>query len=127
MKTILIIAAILCCGTGAAVGQDIQKGEALFKRCLPCHAVGESAKRKFGPPLNGLDGRKIGTVAGYRFSDRYKDSEIIWDEVVFSTYVVDPKSVIANSKMAFVGVKNQNDARDLWVYISSFDNDGMKR
>jgi cytochrome c len=127
MNKLLIIVPSLCCGMGAALAQDIQAGENLFKKCLPCHAIGVNAKNKFGPPLNGLDGRRIGTSPGYRFSDRYKDSEIVWDEAVFSTYIVNPKFVISNSKMTFVGMKNQKDVRDLWAYISSFDGNGTRK
>jgi len=127
MKRVWIAAMIASCGLGSAAAQDIHAGEILFKKCLPCHAVGEGARNKFGPSLNGLAGRRIGTAPGYRFSDRYKDSEIVWDEAVFSTYVVDPKSVISNSKMTFVGIRSQKDARDLWAYVSSFDENGRRK
>jgi cytochrome c2 len=48
--------------TGAARAQDVAAGEQSFKKCLPCHSIGEGAKNKVGPELNGLDGRKSGTA-----------------------------------------------------------------
>jgi len=52
----------LAISTGAALVQDVSAGETSFQKCQPCHDVGENAKSKLGPPLNGLDGRKAGTT-----------------------------------------------------------------
>ena len=57
-----IAAALIVMLTGVSGAQDVQKGENSFKKCLPCHSVGPDAKNKIGPELNGLDGRKAGTV-----------------------------------------------------------------
>ena len=46
----------------AALAQDAAAGKTSFNKCLPCHSVGEGAKNKVGPELNGLDGRKSGTA-----------------------------------------------------------------
>ena len=62
MMRVFAIAAIVVAGSaGAASAQDLAAGETSFKKCLACHAVGETAKNKFGPVLNGLPGRKSGT------------------------------------------------------------------
>jgi cytochrome c len=47
------------------LAQDAAAGKTSFNKCMACHAVGEGAKNKVGPELNGLDGRKSGSVAGY--------------------------------------------------------------
>ena len=61
----VVAAALVVMSMGSAVGQDVQKGENSFKKCLVCHAIGPGAKNKIGPELNGLDGRKAGTVPDY--------------------------------------------------------------
>ena len=77
MKAILAIAALaLAAMAQAAQAQDVAAGEQSFKKCLPCHSVGEGAKNKVGPELNGLDGRHSGTAAGYSYSDANKNSGI---------------------------------------------------
>jgi cytochrome c len=60
--------------------------ETQFKNCAPCHDVGEKAKSKLGPVLNGLDGRKSGTIANFKYSEANKNSGIVWDETQFLEY-----------------------------------------
>src|SRR6476659_4062009 len=63
----------------AAMAQDVAAGKTSFNKCLACHAIGEGAKNKVGPELNGLDGRKSGTAEGYSYSDGNKNSRISWN------------------------------------------------
>ena len=50
----------------ASTGTTAAAGEQVFKRlCSPCHDIGQNAKIKLGPPLNGIDGRKSGTFEGF--------------------------------------------------------------
>src|SRR3954452_4646257 len=111
----------------AALAQDAAAGKSSFNKCLACHAIGEGAKNKVGPELNGLDGRHSGTAAGYNYSDANKNSGITWGKDVFLEYIKDPKGKIPGTKMVFAGIKNENEANALWAYISSFDKDGKTK
>src|SRR5216117_4167620 len=71
----LIISAMVLASAGHTSAQDLAAGESAFRKCQPCHDVGEAAKNKLGPELNGLDGRKAGTVEGYAYSDAAKTRE----------------------------------------------------
>jgi cytochrome c len=113
--------------TSAAMAQDAAAGKTSFNKCLACHAIGEGAKNKVGPELNGLDGRKSGTVAGYSYSDANKNSGITWGKDVFLEYIKEPKAKIPGTKMVFAGIKNETEANNLWAYISSFDKDGKQK
>ena len=75
----------------AALAQDITAGKSSFNKCLACHAIGEGAKNKIGPELNGLDGRKSGTAPDYSYSDANKNSGITWNEAEFKEYIKDPE------------------------------------
>jgi cytochrome c len=114
-------------GASSALAQDADAGKTSFNKCLACHAVGENAKNKVGPVLNGLDGRKSGTVEGYSYSEANKNSGITWNKETFLEYIREPKAKIPNTKMAFAGIKNENEANALWAYISSFDKDGKTK
>ncbi|MFX4431744.1 c-type cytochrome, partial [Acinetobacter baumannii] len=60
--------------TGAAMAQDVEAGQRSFAKCRACHQVGETARNLVGPELNGLFGRKPGSVEGYSYSDVNKNS-----------------------------------------------------
>ena len=119
----------LTLAASGALAQDVDlaAGKASFNKCLACHAVGEGAKNKVGPVLNGLDGRKSGTVEGYSYSDANKNSGITWNEAQFKEYIKDPKAKIPGTKMAFAGVKNETEINNLWAFISQYDKDGKKK
>ena len=108
----------------AALAQDAAAGKTSFNKCLPCHSIGEGAKNKVGPELNGLDGRKSGTAPDYNYSDANKNSGITWGEAVFKEYIKDPKGKIPGTKMTFAGIKNETEINNLWTYVSQFDKDG---
>lgn len=128
MKTTLAIATLTVAAMAqAAHAQDAAAGEQSFKKCAACHAVGEGAKNKVGPELNGLDGRHSGTAAGYSYSDANKNSGIVWSEATFREYIKDPRAKIPGTKMIFPGIKNEKEAGDLWAYLKQFGADGKKR
>ena len=110
----------------AANAQDVASGEKSFNKCRACHQVGETAKNGVGPVLNGLFGRKSGTVEGYNYSDANKNSGITWDEAVFADYIKDPKAKIPGTKMSFAGIKNEQEVRDLTAFLKQFGKDGRK-
>jgi cytochrome c len=111
----------------AAMAQDVAAGKSSFNKCLACHAIGEGAKNKVGPELNGIDGRKSGTAEGYSYSDANKNSGITWNKDQFLDYIKDPKAKIPGTKMAFAGIKNEKEANDLWAYLSQYDKDGKAK
>jgi cytochrome c len=124
----LVIAAVIVVGSSAgALAQDVAAGETSFKKCLPCHSVGEGAKNKVGPELNGLDGRKSGTAEGYSYSDGNKNSGITWNEAVFKEYITNPRAKIQGTKMVFAGISSENERNNLWAYLKQFDAAGKKQ
>ena len=122
----LLIATSLTAASGA-MAQDVAAGKTSFNKCLACHAIGEGAKNKVGPELNGLDGRKSGTTEGYSYSTANKDSGITWGKDVFLEYIKDPKAKIPGTKMVFAGIKNETEANNLWAYVASFGKDGKQK
>jgi cytochrome c len=121
-----LAAAVLVAGSGAAVAQDPAAGERVFAQCRACHQIGETAKNAIGPVLNGLFGRKAGTVEGYSYSDANKNSGITWDEPTFTDYIKDPKAKVPGTKMIYAGLKDEARIRDLIAYLKQFDATGKK-
>ena len=123
----LIVAAVMMTAAGSASAQDLAAGENSFKKCLPCHSVGPDAKNKVGPELNGLDGRKAGSVPDFNYSDANKNSGIVWNETTFKDYIKDPRAKIPKTKMVFPGIKDEKEQNDLWAYLKQFGPDGKKK
>jgi cytochrome c len=127
MKRLTLSALAVIASSAAALAQDAAAGKASFNKCLACHAVGEGAKNKVGPILNGLDGRKSGAVEGYSYTDANKNSGITWNKEQFLDYITDPKAKIPGTKMVFAGIKKENEAADLWAFLAQYDKDGKTK
>jgi cytochrome c len=129
MRTLLlaITAAAFAASTSGSLAQDLAAGEQSFKKCLPCHSVGEDATNKVGPVLNGLDGRKSGSVPDYSYSEANQNSGITWNEASFKEYIQNPMAKIPGTKMAFAGIKSENEISSLWAYLKQFGPDGKTK
>ena len=122
--TAVVFAALT--GSALAAG-DAASGEKVFAKCKACHQVGESAKNAIAPELNGLDGRKAGSVEGYHYSDAMKDSGITWGEASFEEFIKNPKAKVPVTKMVFQGLSSDKEAGDVWAYLATFGADGKKK
>jgi len=127
MTRIALGAFMLAASALPASAQDLAAGENSFKKCLPCHSVGEGAKNKVGPVLNGIEGRHTGTIQGYTYSEANKNANLTWDEATFRDYIKDPRAKIPGTKMVFAGIKNEKEVGDLWAYLRQFDAEGKKK
>ena len=127
MKLLVLASLALAATMGMAKAQDLAAGEQSFRKCSPCHSVGEDARNKVGPELNGLDGRKSGSVADYSYSDANKKAEITWSTDSFKDYIQNPMAKLPGTKMAFAGIKNEKEIGDLWAYLAQFKADGSKK
>lgn len=102
---------------------NADEGAEVFKKCRACHDVGSEAKNKVGPILNGIIGRQAGTIEGYNYSDANKQAGakgLAWTEEVMFKYLEAPLSFMPGTKMAFAGLKDAQDRRDLIAYLKQF-------
>jgi cytochrome c len=127
MKGLVLAGVIVIASSAGALAQDVAAGETSFKKCLPCHRIGEGAKNLVGPELNGLDGRKSGSADGYSYTEANKNSGITWDEAQFKEYITNPRTKIPGTKMVFAGVSSENERNNLWAYLKQFDATGKKK
>lgn len=121
---VAIAAALFAVVSTDTHAQDADAGKRVFNKCLACHAIGPGATTKVGPELNGLIGRKAGSVAGYNYSDANKNSGITWTEDEFTAYIRNPQGVVKGTKMTFAGVKSDKDIADLVAFLKMFGPDG---
>ena len=125
----LVVAGLSGCAllSSTAIAQDAENGAEVFKACRSCHQVGETAKNGLGPILNGLLGRKAGSIEGFTYSDANKSSGLTWDEANFAAYIANPRAAMPGNKMAYVGLKDEGDIKDLIAFLKQFDPVGKKK
>ncbi|MCZ8186783.1 MAG: cytochrome c family protein [Beijerinckiaceae bacterium] len=127
MNRSIAILALTVASLAPAMAQDAEAGKSVFGQCRACHAVGEGARNGVGPQLNGLIGRKAGSVEGYNYSDANKNSGKVWDEATFTTYIKDPKGQMPGTKMVYAGLKDETRIANLIAYLKTFGADGKAK
>jgi cytochrome c len=116
-RTALSALAVLPLAAAPAFAQgDPEKGEKVFNRCKACHVV-DKEQNRVGPHLVGIIGRPAGSVEGFKYSDAMKNSGKTWDEASLSAYLADPKGFIPGNKMAFAGLKKEDEVVDVIAYL----------
>jgi cytochrome c len=105
--------------SGAAFAEgDAAAGEKVYKKCKTCHVIDEE-KNKVGPHLVGIVGRTAGAADGFKYSKAMMESGITWDEATIAAYLADPKGYIKGNKMAFVGLKKEEDIANVIAYMKA--------
>src|SRR5215467_6575425 len=102
---IVSVALLVSASAGSAAAQaSAEQGENVFKKCKACHDVGDGAKNKVGPALNGIIGHKAASVEGYSYSGDLKalaEQVFVWDDNNLDKYLEDPRTVVTHGKMIF--------------------------
>ncbi|MEP7173589.1 MAG: cytochrome c family protein [Aestuariivirga sp.] len=116
----IIAAFILAAGSAQADG-DVAKGEQVFKKCMACHTVNDKTN-KVGPHLVGVVGRPVASVEGYAYSESmkaYAATGAVWDEAALHAYLEKPKAIVEKTKMAFAGLKKEDERADLIAFLKT--------
>lgn len=91
----------------------------VFESCAHCHQVGDGARHTSGPQLNGIPGRSA-AATDYPYSAAMRHSGLVWDEDTLVRFLVDPDSVVTDTRMLFEGMPRE-DAERIVAYLRSID------
>ena len=118
----------LFAGPGLAQDADLAaEGEKIFRRCAACHQIGEGASNGVGPMLNGVVGRTAGGLEDYDYSEAMQEAGaggLVWDEATLSSFLENPREVVEGTKMAFPGLRKEEDRQAVIEYLKSASVEG---
>ncbi|MCT7377644.1 c-type cytochrome [Chelativorans salis] len=102
---------------------DPAAGKTVFNKCRACHEA-ETDRNKVGPSLLGVIGRTAGTLESFqsRYSPAMKEAGeqgLVWDEENLAAYLRDPKGFMPGNKMAFAGLKSDEDIANVTAYLKA--------
>ncbi|WP_102108665.1 c-type cytochrome [Oceaniglobus roseus] len=116
--------------TEGSAGEDVaavdpalaEAGEKVFRKCQACHAVGEGAKNKVGPQLNGVLGRGVGSIDGFNYSPAFReayDNGEVWTADRLSAFLENPRDAMPGTKMSYRGLPDAGDRDALIAFLAS--------
>ena len=103
--------------------EDAAKGEKVFRKCQACHAVGVGAQNKVGPMLNGVVGREIAAVEGFKYSDVLAGmgaDGLTWTPEELAAFLKKPREYAKGTKMSFAGLRKEDERADVIAYLATF-------
>lgn len=102
---------------------DAEAGARVFTKCKGCHEIGQGARDRIGPHLNGIFGRRAAAHEGYAYSKsmaRAGDDGLIWTAETLGVYVENPRALVSKTRMSFRGLKDAQDRADLLAFLRDY-------
>ncbi|HHY49104.1 MAG TPA: cytochrome c family protein [Alphaproteobacteria bacterium] len=110
----------------AAAGQDLAAGAAAYRKCQACHQLGEGAGHGYGPALNGIVGRRAGSLAGFAYSLVMSEAGrnwLVWTPEALSDFLANPRDYLPGNRMTFIGLPDETERQNVIAYLMAFSPD----
>ncbi len=121
-KILIFLGLLVGPGIAHASG-DVDAGAKQFKKCKACHQVGDGAKNKVGPHLNGIFGRAAASDPGFSYSKSFQRAGtdgLVWTAETLDAFIENPKALVSKTRMSYRGMKDAEDRADLLAYLRTF-------
>jgi cytochrome c len=118
LATLLATGAALLVLTHAAPARaDPAIGKNDFAACAACHST--TGSDGVGPHLNGVFGRKAGSVSGFNYSRAMKQANVVWDDKTLAAFIADPQTAVPGNHMPFSGLQDPTQRADVVDYLKT--------
>lgn len=117
------LASMLGIGASAQEIGDPERGKEVFDQCKGCHQVGQGAKHRIGPHLNGLFGRKAAGLEDFRYSKSFQRAGaggLEWHIETLNAFLENPRAMTSGTRMSFRGIEDATDRADVIAYLRQF-------
>lgn len=102
-----------------AMAPDAELGKKLFLQCAVCHERTEGMPHRVGPNLWGIYGAHTAHHEDFTYSAAMKRTDFIWDDDHLNSYIENPQAFVPGNRMAFAGVLEEADRRDIIAYLKT--------
>ena len=116
------LAGFLTASSTALAGEVNPAGAHLFSECATCHEVGEGARNKIGPHLDGIIGRTAGSIADFKYSNAMRkagEDGLVWDAEALDRYLAKPRAFIPGNRMSFREMDDPADRATLIEWLAA--------
>lgn len=96
---------------------SFEAGRRVFAQCRSCHTINEGGGHRVGPNLFGVFGREIGSADGFTYSRAVLEADFHWDAERLDHWLQNPQTFLPGNRMAFAGVRDETQRRDLIAYL----------
>lgn len=107
--------------TALIAAADVAKGQAFSRRCGACHSFDQGGPNKIGPNLWDVVGRPVAAVEGFQYSEAMEafseGGAKAWTYAELDAFLADPKQHVPGNKMAFPGIKKDEDRAGVVAYL----------
>jgi cytochrome c len=114
--TLLVFTAFMASAAEPLRGDPV-RGESIYGRCIGCHSIDRD---RTGPRHENLIGRKIGSVAGFKYSPAMRKAGaagMVWDESALDKFLENPTRFIPGTRMGYAGIKDAQERADLIAFL----------
>lgn len=111
----LLTGSLALASMAQAANCDPAPGQQVFQnKCSVCHALNED---RVGPHLNGVVGRRIGSVPGFTYSADLAGANATWNLEQLDKWLSGPARLYPGTAMAFGGIRNAADRQTLLCFL----------
>lgn len=91
----------------------------LFMRCVACHTTSAAARPGTGPHLEGIVGRKVASVSGFRYTETLSGQSFVWTRAKLDQWLARPQEHFAGMCLPFAGFTRKADRQALIAFLEN--------